>query len=106
MTAIVMALTMSGTTAFAKDTAFKGTTETSSRSMDDILLEYHQAVLEMNNTESVRTNSSTSALAQIQADTVEALQQAGYEAYDVNPQTYHDVEDTLDTDFGEIGLKP
>lgn len=41
MTAIVMALTMSGTTAFAKDTAFKGTTETSSRSMDDILLEYH-----------------------------------------------------------------
>lgn len=106
MTAIVMALTMSGTTAFAKDTAFKDTTETSSCSMDEILLGYHQAVLEMNNTESVRTNSSTSALAQIQADTVEALQQAGYEAYDVNPQTYHDVEDTLDTDFGEIGLKP
>lgn len=99
-----MMVTMSGTTAFAAGNSHENT---SARSIDDILLEYHKAVMEVTDkTEIQAYGADSTSLTQIQADTVNALNEAGYLAYDVNPQTYNYVEDLLVTDFQEIGLSP
>lgn len=42
----------------------------------------------------------------IQANAVEALNEAGYHAYDVNPQSYNAVEASLDTNLQQAGLSP
>ena len=41
---------------------------------------------------------------EIRSDTVEKLNMAGIEAYDVNTQTFESVEEVLNTDFEELGL--
>lgn len=43
-------------------------------------------------------------MASLQKETVDKLNECGYEAYDVNPQTYEAVEDKLQTDLSQIGL--
>lgn len=55
-------------------------------------------------TMTARTSDLSSAKLDIQAETVEELQSAGYEAYNVNPQTFESVEDALNTDLTSAGL--
>lgn len=51
------------------------------------------------------TKSTFEQKLEVQADTVEALKSLGYDAYDVNPQTFETVESILNTDLTAAGLK-
>lgn len=75
------------------------------RPMEEILNRYHAKSFELsfsngNSSRSVQTSET------IKQDTINELQDAGYEVYDVNPSTYADLEEQLNTDFGEMGLAP
>ena len=50
------------------------------------------------------TKSTFDLKLEIQAETVAALNKIGYEAYDVNPQTFETVANTLNTDLTQAGL--
>lgn len=51
-------------------------------------------------------NSDENIILEIQAETVSELKNAGYEAYDVNSQSFKSVELALNTDLTEAGLNP
>ena len=73
------------------------------RPMDEILNRYHAKSFELsspngNASRSVQTSET------IKQDTINELRDAGYEAYDVNPDTYATLEEQLNTDFSEMGL--
>lgn len=87
-----------------EDTDVTQNTETQ-RPMEEILNRYHAKSFELsfsngNSSRSVQTSET------IKQDTINELQDAGYEVYDVNPRTYADLEEQLNTDFGEMGLTP
>lgn len=77
---------------------------------DVILQEYREALWQceissknVGMTYSRRSNTAQVTTAQIQTNAVEALVAAGYEAYDVTPQTYDELEHVLNTDLDGIG---
>ena len=76
--------------------------------VEEILDEYHQKVFEAQNAGeaaaySPRSGSSGKTLEQ---ETVDALNAAGYEAYNVTGENYEALEDQLKTDFSDMGLDP
>lgn len=99
---------------------FTATAETSSNEKsikeiqkEAILKEYDEQLseirkIEHNNsivsTQSIDAVSAFNAKLQIQSETVSALREIGYEAYDVNPQTFEEIETELKTDLTEAGL--
>ena len=78
--------------------------------LEEILDEFHNASFQIQtgNNSNTRTydNTISSALGNIRCNTVQTLQNAGYDAYDVNPDTYEILETTLNTDFSAINLDP
>lgn len=103
--AAVMAVSVSNINTLAAYTTDENIYATNT--MDDILLEHHEAIMNLNSSgvTLASTNDSTS-VSQIQANTVLTLNEAGYEAYDVNPRTFETVEEILNTDLEDAGLKP
>ena len=84
--------------------------ETAARpTVEEILSQYHQAAFEaeMNGEEaaaySPRSGSNEPTLEQ---QTVETLNEAGYEAYNVTADNYDTLEAQLHTDFADMGLDP
>lgn len=78
--------------------------------VDEILNEYHQKAFEAEAvgeastaTYSPRTGSPEKTLEQ---ETVDNLNAAGYEAYNVTSENYKSLEAQLQTDFGDMGLDP
>ena len=90
--------------------ASANTQNTTSRTIDEILDEYHTKSFDAKcyeddaaTSKSRSYNNSTSTLEQ---ETVDALNAAGYEAYNVTASNYESLEDQLQTDFTELGLDP
>lgn len=84
--------------------------ETAARpTVEEILGQYHQAAFEaeMNGEESAayspRSGSNEPTLEQ---QTLETLNEAGYEAYNVTADNYDTLEEQLQTDFADMGLDP
>ncbi len=95
---------------FAEDVSAQNTSKM--RLRDEIIRGYKDALNELNfstNRESARSSTQESyleATAQIQQETVSALREAGFEAYDVNSQSFSNIEATLKTDLKDAGLNP
>lgn len=74
--------------------------------LEDILSSYH---LQMQNVTSDKSlgvlNAVESSRREIQEETVRVLNEAGYEAYDVNPSTFDELQIVLATDFNALGLE-
>ncbi|MBQ4641362.1 MAG: hypothetical protein IJB47_01970 [Oscillospiraceae bacterium] len=80
---------------------------------EEIIKAYNEKLLEIelssldDTSSNLRTSNSKSKFdlkLEIQAETVKELRKLGYEAYDVNPQTFESVEETLNTDLTAVGL--
>lgn len=78
---------------------------------DNIIKNYQEKIIEYN----MQTNSGNIlnkiseedlSLATIQTETVIALNNLGYTAYDVNPDSFSNIENVLQTDLAEAGLNP
>ena len=79
-----------------------------SRSMEEILDEYHRRAFEaqaQGSTRSVSANSRSGGKT-LEEETVDALTEAGYEAYNVTAGNYDTLETQLQTDFAAMGLDP
>lgn len=79
-----------------------------SRSMEEILDEYHRRAFEaqaQGNTRSASGNSRSGGQT-LEEETVDALTNAGYEAYNVTAGNYDTLEAQLQTDFTAMGLDP
>ena len=78
--------------------------------VEEILDEYHRKAFEremQGDTETASTWSRRGGSAKtLEEETVEALTNAGYEAYNVTAGNYDTLEAQLYTDFGEMGLDP
>ena len=82
---------------------------TEKRTVEEILDEYHRKSLEA--AFSAEKNAGTSSRAAtsgktLEQETVEELNAAGYEAYNVTSDNYESLEKTLKTDFSSMGLDP
>ena len=78
-----------------------------SRSMEEILSDYHTKSRQIENQSNAGTYSRSNQTSDtVRQDAVSELKAAGYEAYDVNPDTYASVEAELNTDLSDIGLDP
>lgn len=78
------------------------TEETTQPSIEDVLNEYHErtfAAQQESRIEGQRTDT-------LKHETIAKLNEAGYEAYDVNPDTFYSVENRLKTDLNQLGLDP
>lgn len=77
-----------------------------SRSMEEILDEYHRLAFGVQDQGNTRTTSpnSHSGGKTLEEETVDALTEAGYEAYNVTAANYDTLEQHLQTDFAAIGL--
>ena len=79
-----------------------------SRSMEEILDEYHRRAFEaqaQGNTRSASANARSGGKT-LEEETVDALTEAGYEAYNVTAGNYDTLEAQLQTDFAAMGLDP
>lgn len=79
--------------------------------VEEILSEYHQKAFaaeyaEANDTVSTYALRSGSSGKTLEEETVETLNAAGYEAYNVTSANYKELETQLHTDFAEMGLDP
>ena len=79
-----------------------------SRSMEEILDEYHRRAFEAQAQGSTRSASANSRSGgkTLEEETVDALTEAGYEAYNVTAGNYDTLEAQLQTDFAAMGLDP
>lgn len=79
-----------------------------SRSMEEILDEYHRRAFEARSQGDTRTVSvnARSGGKTLEEETVDALTSAGYEAYNVTADNYDTLEAKLNTDFADMGLDP
>lgn len=98
MCLIATMLLSMGATALAADEKI------SYSSMEGILDSYHTQMQRVQATPPTR--SSDIEKMEIQEATVKALNDAGYEAYNVNSDTFEEVEKALETDLEQIGLDP
>lgn len=77
-------------------------------SIEEILENYHSRIHEAKTQESKIENNTRSThistYDEITEDTVKTLNEAGYEAYNINSENYSAVEDALCTDLSAIGL--
>ena len=110
--AMVLALCMlfSMQTVFASaEGAEKDAEPNETRTMEEILNEYHQKAAEAQLSAEKNTGASSRSAASgktLEQETVDTLTAAGYEAYNVTGDNYDDLEETLKTDFGSLGLDP
>lgn len=74
--------------------------ETAAPTIEEIFNEYHMKSFQEQST----GISLCSAGKSLEEETVEALNNAGYEAFYITDSNYHDTEDLLRIDFDEIGL--
>ena len=86
------------------------TEPTDTRTVEEILNEYHEKSFaaemeEKSGNPSVYSRQANSGKS-LEEETVEELRAAGYEAYHVTSSNYDALEDSLKTDFGEMGLDP
>lgn len=80
---------------------------TANKSVEEILNAYHSKISSISNDVTNRSTYSLNAVRdknQIKQETMEELAIAGYEAYDVNPETYESVSDALQTDLSALGI--
>ena len=79
-----------------------------SRSMEEILNEYHRRAFEARTQSDTETASTWSRRGgqTLEEETVDALTNAGYEAYNVTSGNYDTLEAELKTDFAAMGLDP
>lgn len=79
-----------------------------SRSMEEILDEYHRQAFESQAQGQTRAASpnTRSGGKTLEEETVDALTEAGYEAYNVTSGNYDTLEADLKTDFAAMGLDP
>lgn len=78
-------------------------------SIESILDDYYKRIFD----EQSKANANISTYSnsdnrfnEIKQETITSLCDAGYLAYDVNPDTYNEIEEELKTDFGQINLEP
>ena len=78
--------------------------------VEEILNRYHQKAFEERNAEQNGTASTYSRRAgsekTLEQETVDELTAAGYEAYNVTPESYSDASSALNTDLNSMGLNP
>ena len=83
---------------------------TAQPTVEEILNEYHQKAFEREMCGEVQTASTWSRRGTdartLEQETVDALNEAGYEAYHVTAENYDTLQTELYTDFGEMGLDP
>lgn len=80
---------------------------TENKSVEVILNNYHARIADVDNGQTDTSAYSLTAIRernQIKQETFEELASAGYQAYDVNPDTYDSVENALHTDLSELGI--
>lgn len=105
---VFMVVIMSGTTVFAEDTKVGSANSISMK--DKIIKEYRDRLFKYKKNEneavSVERIREEQTLSQIQSNAVSELNQAGYEAYDISPQTFEATEEVLNTNLEDAGLSP
>lgn len=76
-------------------------------SLEKILSEYHYNSLKLSESNAIAYSSDGvhTLQEQLAEDTVQELRSAGYDSYVINNETYGALEDFLETDFSQIGLK-
>ncbi|MEG0906959.1 MAG: hypothetical protein RSA85_05445 [Cellulosilyticaceae bacterium] len=73
--------------------------------LEDILSSYHRQMQNITSDKSLVTLSAVeSSRREIQEETVNMLNEVGYEAYDVNPETFDELQIVLSTDFNALGF--
>lgn len=94
--------------------AFAATNDTEStekRTVEDILNDYHKKCFDEERDKETRnptaySNRGKSADKTLEEETVDELKAAGYDAYHVTFSNYEAIENSLQTDFEEMGLDP
>ena len=91
--------------------AANDTEPTETRTVEDILNEYHEKSFALETAEAgtnpaFRSGRSGSSGKSLEEETVEELTAAGYEAYHVTSSNYGELEANLHTDFADMGLDP
>lgn len=91
--------------------AANDTAPTETRTVEDILNEYHKKSFALETAQSgtapaVRSSRSSASGKSLEEETVEELTAAGYEAYHVTSFNYGELEARLHTDLGDMGLDP
>ena len=87
--------------------ASAGSESTPSRTVEEILDEYHSRViadLSSENSAAGNSRSINNSVASLTQETVNTLNATGYEAYHVTPTNYRTLENQLYTDFEGMGL--
>lgn len=79
--------------------------------VEEILSEYHEKAFEAENTEksggaSAYSRGAGNSEKTLEEETVDTLNAAGYEAYNVTSENYETLEEQLHTDFADMGLDP
>ena len=104
---VVMIFSMT-TVAVAKEATDENVSDVSIK--EEIIRNYNDKLVELKfqsietTTLASRTSDLQNAKLELQKETVDELHEAGYEAYDVNPQTFKEIEATLNTDLSSAGL--
>lgn len=76
-------------------------------SVEEILDDFYQKCFEAQKGKSItHGNNSNQQLEAIRQDTIDTLANAGYNVFDVNPNTYNSVESLLQMNLSEIGIDP
>ena len=81
-------------------------------SINEIIDQYHSQLKEVSASFDFKSSagrsisSLQSAKAEVKSQTISLLASAGYTAYDVNPSSFNDVGEMLQTDLGRMGLNP
>lgn len=93
------------------DSVYASEKPSTKESKDEIIADYRKALNDINfnagtNKSPASTQDVIDTKNEIQTNTVKRLVNAGYEAYDVNPETFSDVEDKLQTNLKEAGINP
>ena len=104
LTILLCMLVSVSPTVAAEDTVPRPTVE-------EILNEYHEKAFEA---ETAEKSDSTSAYSRgvdnsgktLEEETVDTLNAAGYEAYNVTSENYETLEEQLQTDFAQMGMDP
>lgn len=87
------------------------TESTETRTVEEILNEYHEKsfaaeMAEETGNPTAYSNRDRSSGKTLEEETVDELRAAGYEAYNVTSSNYDSLEASLKTDFEEMGLDP
>lgn len=101
----VIFLSSLGVSAYASNNERSAYADRESRK-EEIMAQYFDAIRnhEAASDSNERTIEAHTSFSEIKANTVEQLNALGYEAYDVNPENYQEIEQILNTDFESAGL--